>query len=199
MNIITVPISKVVPWDKNPRGILKQNFERLKKQIQKLGVYKPLVVCQENETYIVLGGNMRIRALKELEIQEVDVSIVDAPTDLEKLKYSLSDNDRAGYYEEDHLAELVYPHIDDLQLEDYHVDLLRTVSLKEIIHSVGPGGSDHADLDKEVEESAGIADTTVELMVPASVETRVREWLANGEPDTAAGRGIGVMKRCGLL
>jgi len=46
VNIRRVPISEVVLWDKNPRGILKADFERLKRQIKRLGVYKPLVACE---------------------------------------------------------------------------------------------------------------------------------------------------------
>lgn len=41
MNILTVPISKVSPWQENPRRIKKRDFERLKKQIKALGLYKP--------------------------------------------------------------------------------------------------------------------------------------------------------------
>ena len=84
MNIIRVPISKCEPWEKNPRGITIKDFERLKKQIQELGVYKPLIACQEKGKYIILGGNMRIRALQELGHTEVDISVVEAKTDAEK-------------------------------------------------------------------------------------------------------------------
>ena len=48
----TVSIKKLTGWDKNPRGIKKDDYNRLKKQIQYLGVYKPLLV---NEDYVVLG------------------------------------------------------------------------------------------------------------------------------------------------
>jgi len=138
MNIIRVPISKCEPWEKNPRGIKKKDFERLKKQIQELGVYKPLVACMENGKYIILGGNMRIRALKELGHKEVDISIVEAPSDVEKIKYSLSDNDRAGYYEEEKLAELVFPHIQELDLKNFEVDFGTTFSLEKLLKNISP-------------------------------------------------------------
>jgi hypothetical protein len=47
MNIIKAPIDSVIPWDKNPRGIKTKDYDRLKKQILKLGVYKPLVCYEE--------------------------------------------------------------------------------------------------------------------------------------------------------
>jgi ParB-like chromosome segregation protein Spo0J len=63
MNLVRVPIAQVSTWDKNPRGIKTKDFDRLKKQITKLGVYKPLVAVKENGGYVVLGGNMRLKAL----------------------------------------------------------------------------------------------------------------------------------------
>ena len=92
MKILKVPINDVEPWEKNPRNIKKYDYERLKKQIQKLGIYKPLIACRENGKYLVLGGNMRIRALKELGYKEVDISLVEAKTEKERIEYSLSDN-----------------------------------------------------------------------------------------------------------
>jgi len=91
-------------WDKNPRSIKGKDFDRLKKQIQKLGQYKPLLITKDNE---VIGGNMRLKAYKELGINEVWVSVVDPKDDNEKLEYALSDNDRAGFYDSDLLANLV--------------------------------------------------------------------------------------------
>jgi len=138
MNIIRVPISKCEPWEKNPRGITSKDFERLKKQIQELGVYKPLIACQEKGKYIILGGNMRIRALQALGHKEVDISVVEAKTDAEKIKYSLSDNDRAGYYEEELLAELVYPHLKEINFDDYMVDLGTSKNIVDIVNKFGP-------------------------------------------------------------
>lgn len=106
-------------WDKNPRSIKKEDFERLKKQIQELGQYKPLIITPDNE---VIGGNMRLRAYMDLGIDDVWVSVVNPKDEEEKLKYALSDNDRAGYYDDDLLANLSseYP---DFKWENYAVDL----------------------------------------------------------------------------
>ena len=153
MKIIRVPISKCEPWEKNPRGITKKDFERLKKQIRELGVYKPLIACIENGKYIILGGNMRIRALMELGHTEVDVSVVEAKTEEEKIKYSLSDNDRAGYYEEEKLAELVFPYIGTLELDDFKVDVGSAVDLKSILEDFGPEFDEKADITPDIDDS----------------------------------------------
>ncbi len=146
MDIRKVPISKVCPWDKNPRGIRVQDYDRLKRQILKLGPYKPLVCYRENGKYIVLGGNMRIRALKELGIKEVEVSVVHPKNEAEKIEFALSDNDRAGFYEQEQLAELIQPHLAMLDLGDFHVDLGNTVDLKQLMQRFGP------DLDPEEQD-----------------------------------------------
>ncbi|MFA5377897.1 MAG: ParB N-terminal domain-containing protein [Dehalococcoidia bacterium] len=150
MKIVKVPIGQLDLWDKNPRGISKADFARLKKQITKLGVYKPLVAYLAKGRYVVLGGNMRLRALKDMGVKEVEVSIVEAKTEARRIEIALSDNDRAGFYEEDKLAELVYPEISNLDLETFKVDLGEAVDLKRVIEGVSSTGSggDQEQVDK---------------------------------------------------
>jgi len=97
-------IEELFNWDKNPRTLSKERFAELKAQIQKLGVYKPLIITEQGE---VLGGNMRLRALKDLGVKNVWVSVVKADNDDSKLEYALSDNDNVGQYHELELSELL--------------------------------------------------------------------------------------------
>lgn len=139
MNIRTVPISDVIPWDKNPRGITKKEFARLKKQIRELTIFKPLVVCHSGDgRFITLGGNMRLAAYNEMGHKTVDVVIVDATTEAQRIKVALADNDRAGYYETERLAEIVYPHAHEIELGDFHIDVGETVPLGDILQRYGP-------------------------------------------------------------
>lgn len=135
-----VPIADVEPWEKNPRGIMEKDFKRLKSQILKLGVYKRLLVYKKNGKYIVLGENMRLRALKDLGQESVAVSIINPKSEAEKIQYSLSDNDRVGYYEDQILAELVYPYRKDIIMEDFRVDISAPVDLKTVVDGFGPDG-----------------------------------------------------------
>lgn len=154
MNIIKVPISEVTLWDKNPRNIRPDDFKRLKKQIEELGVYKPLIACKENGGYTVLGGNMRLRALKDMGIKEVDISIIEPKSEAEKIKYALSDNDRVGEYMEDELAELIYPFKDEIDLSDYKVDLGEPASLEDLISDYGPDDEEMSEghIDKNLKD-----------------------------------------------
>jgi len=138
MEIKRVPISDVEVWEKNPRNIRTKDFERLKKQIQELGVYKPLICIRENGKYITLGGNMRLRALVSLNFKEVDVSLVDAPDEATRIKYALSDNDRAGEYDDQALAELLYNSKDEIDPSLFRIDLGNTLSIEELLTQFGP-------------------------------------------------------------
>ncbi len=57
-------LNQLKEWDKNPRSINKDAFQRLKRQIVMLGIYKPSIVDQEN---MLLGGNMRFKAWLSLK------------------------------------------------------------------------------------------------------------------------------------
>ncbi|HEX9008621.1 MAG TPA: DNA methyltransferase [Patescibacteria group bacterium] len=122
-------LDKLHNWDKNPRSISDKGFERLKKQIQTLGMYKPLLITDDGT---VLGGNMRLRAYKDLGITDVWVSIVDAPTEEKKLEYALSDNDRAGFYDDDLLANLT-AEMPEFNWGDYSVDLKEPTNLQDLL------------------------------------------------------------------
>ena len=138
MDIRKVPIEAVEPWDKNPRGIKAKDFDRLKKQILKLGAYKPLVCYEDKGKFVVLGGNMRIRALKDIGVKEVDISVVKPKDEAQKIEFALSDNDRMGFYQEQELAELIIPHIAKLDLDAFKVDIGEPLDIKSVIERFGP-------------------------------------------------------------
>jgi DNA (cytosine-5)-methyltransferase 1 len=140
------PITELRNWDKNPRGIKDKDFGRLKDQIKKLGQYKPLLITPDGE---VLGGNMRLRAYRDLGISDVWVSVVEPKTEAEKLEYALSDNDRAGYYEDDKLAELISQYKDEIDLENYSVDLGKTTYLQDLLDQFSPKAIDGNELNKK--------------------------------------------------
>lgn len=129
-----VPLALLRNWDKNPRSITTKDFTRLKKQIQKLGVYVPLVINEDN---IVLSGNMRLRAFQDLGYESVWVTVVKAQDEQTMLEYALSANDRAGIYDEQALAELVSA-VPDIALDDYKVDLGEPIDLEELLKRFSP-------------------------------------------------------------
>jgi DNA modification methylase len=138
MEIKRVPIGQVDNWEKNPRSIRAKDYDRLKKQIQRLGVYKPMIAYKENGRFIVLGGNMRLRALKEIGAKEVDLSVITPKTEAEKIEFALSDNDRAGEYDDQALAELIFQNKDAFETDLYKIDLGRQIPIDQVLDHFGP-------------------------------------------------------------
>ncbi len=134
-NKLLLPISSLKNWDKNPRAIKKDKFEILKKRIKKYGQFKPVLATADGE---VLGGNMRLRAMRELGVSEVWVSVVNPANEAEKIEIALSDNEEMGFYEEDKLAELVYDFKDEIKLEDFSIHLGAETDLAELLNRFAP-------------------------------------------------------------
>src|SRR3990167_7988050 len=139
-------------WENNPRSIMTEDFDRLKGQITKLGVYKTLLVNQDN---IVLGGNMRLRAFKELfgDDHEVMCGIVQTANPGEMLEYALSDNYNAGTTDDLKLAEAFALHPIETKLFKIQSNVLRP--LEHIINppdpaTLGGGDPDASDMDESL-------------------------------------------------
>lgn len=141
-------------WENNPRSILEEDFNRLKAQIEKLGVYKTLLVNQDN---IVLGGNMRLRAFTELFGAEHEVlcGIVTTADPGEMLEYALSDNDQAGVTDDLKLAEVYQLHPIDTKLYKIQSNVLRP--LEHIVNPLDPAtlGGDAEQDKSDLDESLG--------------------------------------------
>lgn len=108
-----VPLEDCYEWEENPRDIKPEALESLKNGIEELGMYKPLlatekfVVGQDRPQYEVIGGNMRLRALKEMGRQQVWVHLVEPKDDAEKFRLAMQDNDQVGEWDEQGLAEML--------------------------------------------------------------------------------------------
>ena len=91
----------------NPRQINDADFAKLKKSLQasNLTGVMPLKVYEHNGEYIVLGGNMRLRALQELGVKSVSCIVVPKDTDTDTLcQIVIEDNSTFGECDYDALA-----------------------------------------------------------------------------------------------
>lgn len=107
----------------NPRSIQRDKYELLKRNISEhpefLGC-NTLKVFPHNGTFVVIGGNMRYQALKELGYDEVPCSIINHSTSVEALKaYTILDNAPFGQWDWDMVAN----DWDAEQFEDWGVDI----------------------------------------------------------------------------
>lgn len=135
----TRKLSTLHGWKDNPRNITTKDYERLKLQIKKLGQYKPILITKDGE---VIGGNMRLKAYKELGITDVWVSELDPKDENQKLEYALSDNDRAGYYDDDLLANLIPNY--DIDWSQYAVDMKPPEDIQALIDRIAPVEEDES-------------------------------------------------------
>lgn len=109
---------------KNPRFIKDAKFKKLVQSIEEhpemTAMRELLVYPLENGKYIIIGGNMRYRAMKELGIKEAPCKVIPQDTTIEQLQaYTLKDNSGYGEWDFDLLAN----EWDLSMLEDCAIDL----------------------------------------------------------------------------
>ena len=98
-----IDINKIKVMEDNPRKISGFDFENLKESIKEFGFLEPLIVNQDN---ILIGGHQRLKALKELGYNEIDV--VQVELDKEKLrKLNLALNRIGGDWDYDKLNDFI--------------------------------------------------------------------------------------------
>jgi DNA modification methylase len=99
----TTPINKIKSNPNNPRVIKDDKFKKLVqslKDLPEMAQVRPIVV---NQDMIVLGGNMRLKAMKEAGWKEAPVAIVDWDEDKQR-QFIIKDNVGFGEWDWDMLA-----------------------------------------------------------------------------------------------
>ena len=126
-----VKISEVKPNPKNPRIIKDGKFQKLVKSIQEFPDMlnkRPLIVFTDADgKYIVLGGNMRLKACKEIGLKEIPIIIADEWTGEQKNEFLIKDNVGFGEWDWDSLAN----EWDVEKLDDWGLDLPVDLSVQE--------------------------------------------------------------------
>lgn len=130
MEIKTIKIKDLATNDgqieglpKNPRQIRDHRYEKLKKSIEdapEMLQLRELLVYPNGGKFVIIGGNMRYRACKEIGYKELPCKVLDAETPIEKLRqYAIKDNENFGEYDFDVLAN----EWDAEELTDWGVEL----------------------------------------------------------------------------
>ena len=130
MEIKTIKIKDLATNDgqidglpKNPRQIRDHRYEKLKKSIEdapEMLQLRELLVYPHGGKFVIIGGNMRYRACKELGYKELPCKVLDAETPVEKLRqYAIKDNENFGEYDWDCVAN----EWDTAEMENWGVEL----------------------------------------------------------------------------
>jgi hypothetical protein len=123
-------LSKIKPNPDNPRIVKDDKFKKLVKSIKefpKMMELRPMVIDSEG---IVLGGNMRLKALKELGYKDIPPEWVKFAKDLteeEKKRFIIADNVGFGLWDWEQLAN----EWDEEQLIDWGLDIPNYEDLEE--------------------------------------------------------------------
>ena len=99
----SIAISKVRPNSDNPRYIKDEKFKKLVQSLRdfpEMANVRPIVV---NTEMVVLGGNMRLKAMQEAGWSEVPVQVVDWSEEKQR-EFIIKDNVGFGEWDWDELA-----------------------------------------------------------------------------------------------
>ena len=131
---------ELIPNEWNANKVDRENFEKLKKSLQGLGSFKP-VICREKDGKLqILGGFHRTEAAKELGFPTVPVINLGDIDDDRAKEISLVDNTRYGEDDVELLAKL---------LDEMDTELLTDI-MPDAPVNLDISDTDLEDLDKEL-------------------------------------------------
>jgi len=103
-----IKLSSIKANPNNPRIIKNEKFEKLKRSIEEfpeMMELRPIVIDENN---VIIGGNMRFRALQDLGKKEVPSSWIKKASELtddQKKRFVITDNASFGEWEWDELIQ----------------------------------------------------------------------------------------------
>ncbi len=88
MDIINLPIDRLIPYANNPRNN-NNSVDLVAASIKEFGFKVPIIVDRE---YVIVAGHTRLLAAKKLGLDEVPCLIADDLTDAQIKAFRLADN-----------------------------------------------------------------------------------------------------------
>ena len=120
-------ISEIKPNPNNPRLIKDDKFKKLCQSLRdfpEMLELRPIVVNRDN---IILGGNMRYKAAKEIGLKDIPVKVADNLTPEQEREFLIKDNTSGGEWD----WELLANEWNSEELEAWGLDLPITKDLNE--------------------------------------------------------------------
>lgn len=93
MNIVSIAIDKLIPYDKNPR-INAMAVDKVAQSIKEFGFKNPVIVDKDN---VIICGHTRLTAAKKLNMTDVPCIIADDLTEEQIKAFRLADNKVAEF------------------------------------------------------------------------------------------------------
>jgi 16S rRNA G966 N2-methylase RsmD len=187
-----VKIGDVKPNAKNPRVIKDEKFKQLVKSIERFPEMlqkRPLVVVSTQDgKFEVLGGNMRLAALKHLKRDHVPVILADDWSEEQRTEFLISDNVNYGMWDWDMLANEW--DVQDLEQWGLEMPFVDTASFGE------PGGMQEVEeeYNNEAEQKVYNSLSDKFIVPPFSVfDTKQGYWQSR----KAAWKSLGIQSEVG--
>ena len=159
-----IKINKLKSNPTNPRVLRDEKFNKLKQSLTDFPDMlnkRPIVAVTDTDgKFMVLGGNMRLRACIDLKMKEVPVIIADEWTEEQRREFIIKDNVGFGEWDLEQLAN----EWDAGQLAEWGLDL--------------PIGQDFSDKNKEIDTDGFADEVTITLKYSESDHAEVREALS---------------------
>jgi hypothetical protein len=157
-----VPIGTIKNNPNNPRVIKDDKFKKLVQSIKDLpemAEVRPVVV---NTDMVVLGGNMRLKAMREAGWKDVPIQVVDWDEDKQR-QFIIKDNVSGGEWDWDMLAN----QWDELELQEWGLDVWKA-----------PAEIDYSDKNEEIDVDNLDATMTLKLNFNEDEYWQVKKQLA---------------------
>lgn len=118
--VVYRPVNTLNELEGNPRVIKKDQFEKLKESISKNEDFfeaRPCILSDRTGKLVVIAGNQRLRAAKELGLKEIPTVLLTGLTEQREKEIIIRDNVENGEWDFDILANAW----DEAQLQDWGV------------------------------------------------------------------------------
>ncbi len=106
-SIVYRPVTEIHELEGNPRVIKKDQFEKLKTSIKNNPDYfeaRPCILSNRTGVLVVIAGNQRLRASRELGMTEVPTILLEGLTEEREREIIVRDNVENGEWDYDILA-----------------------------------------------------------------------------------------------
>jgi len=191
IKIVYVPVSSLKVADYNPRKASPEAMSHIKKSISRFQMIDPIIVnSTPNRKNVVIGGHMRLRAAKELNMSTIPVVYVDIP-DLEKEKeLNLRLNANTGEWDLDKLKTFGSDFLSEIGFSDIDLSNIFDTNLE----TKEDNWSDEVELKKIKKTNIKTGDIYQlgqhRLICGSSLDSKVVEKLMNGAKATLTDNDI---------
>jgi hypothetical protein len=173
-----VKVSEIKPNPKNPRIIKDDKFQKLVNSIKEFPEMlekRPLVCYTDvDKKLVILGGNMRFKAAKEVGIKELSVVLADDWTEEQKAQFLIKDN--LGYGEWD--WNMIANEWDETNLNDWGLDIPNW----KIGHELNDMNENELNMNQEF-DPIGISSGVRRLIFLFDNDNDASEWFNKNHPN----------------